>query len=189
VIATAELFNDWEKSRTPSHSDVTEQIERSELAHADIRAGKKKRIRQVLTWALENDETLGRRAVQNMLDLARGSGGFLEQSSNYVGVENVKALQAAFRVEGCVLTDDGTIMPVLLVRPTVIGDPMLRRGDILELASQRGRPDACRQSRHGVNDVLAFRLIAGKRVVCVASAPGVRSARTPGTSSRPRSAP
>lgn len=81
-----------EKSRTPSHSDVTEQIERSGLSHADLRAGKKKRIRQVLTWALESDETMGKRAVKNMLDLARGSGGFLEQSPNYVGVENVRAL-------------------------------------------------------------------------------------------------
>jgi Abortive infection C-terminus len=115
VIATAELFNDWEKSRTPSHSDVTEQIERSGLLHADIKAGKKKkRIRQVLTWALENDEMVGRRAIRNMLDLARGSGGFLANSPNYVGVENVRALQAALRVEGCILTDDGTIMPVLL---------------------------------------------------------------------------
>jgi len=43
---------------------------------------------------------------------------------------------------------------------------------------QLGRPDACGQTRHGVNDVLAFRLIAGRRVVCLASAPGVRSART-----------
>jgi hypothetical protein len=39
-----------------------------------------------------------------------------------------------------------------------------------------GRPDACRPSRRAVNDVVAFCLIAaGKRVVCVASAPGVRS--------------
>jgi hypothetical protein len=116
VIATAELFNDWEKSRTPSHSDVTEQIERSKLSHADMKekAGKKKRVRRVLTWALENDETAGRVAVRNMIDLARGSGGFLEQSSNYVGAENVKTLQAALKHLGCVLTDDGAILPELL---------------------------------------------------------------------------
>src|SRR5436190_591055 len=52
------------------------------------------------------------------------------------------------------------------------------------LVVQLGWADACRQSRHGVNDVLAIRLIAGKRVVCVASAPGVRSACT-----RPERAP
>lgn len=114
VIATAELFNDWEKSRTPSHSDVTDQLERSGLLHADIKAGKKKRVRHALSWALDNDEMGGRKAIRNMLDLARGSGGFLDQSPNYVGAENVKALQAALLAEGCVIADDGTLVLELL---------------------------------------------------------------------------
>lgn len=101
------------KPRDPSHHALTECFSRVGLEHADIKAGKEKRVRAVLAWALDNDLDAGRRLVSLLLSAAKGSGGFRPDSKNAIDGEAISNLQSALRSEAWHLASDGSLEPQL----------------------------------------------------------------------------
>jgi hypothetical protein len=121
-VAVAQLFADDPvnrrdpdaKPRDPSHHALTECFQRANLAGADIKAGKEKRVRAVLSWALDHDMDSGRRLVQILIATAKGSGGFRADSPNYVGAEAERNARTVFLSEGWLLTSDGGLEPAVV---------------------------------------------------------------------------
>jgi Abortive infection C-terminus len=121
-FAVAQLFADDPVNRRdpdahprdPSHQALNECFQRTELSQADIRAGKEKRVRAVLSWALDNDVDRGRRLVAILISTARGCGGFRPDSPNYVGDEAMRNAQSVLRSEGWVLASDGDLAPAVV---------------------------------------------------------------------------
>lgn len=121
-IAVAQLFADDPvnrrdpdaRPRDPSHQALTECIERAGLSSADIKAGKEKRVRKVLSWAIDHDVESGRRLVSTLVATAKGSGGFRPDSPNYVQDEAATNLREALRGEGWVLTTEGDLLPAMV---------------------------------------------------------------------------
>lgn len=120
VFAVARLVDDAKsETREPSHSDLDFQIARVKLQGADPKAqgqlvGKAKRVRAILSWALENNQRAGESLVESLLAFLRSCGGFRPTSPNYVGKEPITNAIAAFRAEGFTLTEDGELRPQLL---------------------------------------------------------------------------
>lgn len=120
IFAVARLVDDAQTdTREPSHSDLEFQIGRARLTAGDPKTqgqlvGKAKRIRGVLSWALENAPSNGEILVESLLSFLRASGGFRPGSSNYVGAEAITNVIEAFRSEGFTLTPDGELQPQLL---------------------------------------------------------------------------
>lgn len=120
IHAIANLVNDAQvETREPSHSEIEFEIRRVGLLEADPNkmgkpVGKAKRIRAVLSWALENDIKSGEQLVRNLLSLLRGLGGFRNTSPNYVGKEPIENLKDVFKTEGYELAENGEIRPVIL---------------------------------------------------------------------------
>jgi hypothetical protein len=114
ITAVSRLVDDRDNRRDPSHADLTSHIRRAGLAAADLTtpAGKEKRIRAILGWAIENDETAGRALVGYVIAEIRGCGGFRTGSVNYVGADAIENTRAAFRSEGFDLSIDGILLPV-----------------------------------------------------------------------------
>ena len=106
--------------REPSHSQIEEQFRRSGLMDADPHqknnkpVGKAKRVRAVLHWAIENDIGAGENLVSYLISLARGLGGFREESPNYVGKDAISNLIVAFKTEGYIFSSDGVLNKVIL---------------------------------------------------------------------------
>lgn len=117
LTALAQLVDDAQTGRRdPSHDQIAFCIEKAGLKSCDPAAqgqtlGKAKRVRAVLSHAL-NDNF---KAAQNLTDILisqiRGLGGFRSPSPNYVGEHAVQNLQAAFDAEGFVLSADGELTP------------------------------------------------------------------------------
>lgn len=127
LIAVARLIDDSmaDVKREPTHSDLDFQMGRAGLKAADPKAqgqtvGKAKRVRAVLSWALDNDVTAGERFVANLIAHIQGCGGFRSSSQNYVGAEAIEDAVHAFRSEGFELTADGELRPLLLTGLTGI---------------------------------------------------------------------
>lgn len=120
LIAVAQLVDDAQTGRRdPSHYDIGVVLERSGLKHADpisqgVQAGKAKRIRAALNWAIEGDPDAGGRFVYSFISAIRGYGGFRVGSQNYVGQDAIETAIAAFSSEGYVLTLDGELRPAVL---------------------------------------------------------------------------
>lgn len=114
ITAVGRLVDDREVSREPSHYTLTSQFERVGLISADPpeRAGKRKRVRAVLGWAIENDENAGRKLLGLIISEIRGCGGFRSNSPNYVGNDRIEDARAAFRAEGFHLSSDGLLAPL-----------------------------------------------------------------------------
>src|SRR5881394_1398212 len=116
----ARLVDDAQSdTREPSHSDLDFQIARVKLQVADPKAqgqlvGKAKRVRAILSWALENNQRAGEALVESLLSFLRSCGGFRPTSPNYIGPDPIANAIAAFRVEGFALTEDGELRPQLL---------------------------------------------------------------------------
>ena len=125
-IAVAQLFADDPvnrrdpdaKPRDPSHQTLTECLQRAGLVQADVKGGKEKRVRAVLSWALDNDLASGRRLVAILVATVKGSGGFRDGSPNFVQTETVVNLREAFASEGWLLTSEGDL------EPTLVGDDL-----------------------------------------------------------------
>jgi hypothetical protein len=116
IYAVSRLVDDWQNPREPSHGDLTFVFEKAGLARADRenRMGKEKRVRHVLSWALEHDEEAGERLVGSLIEQIRASGGFRPQSPNYVGEDAVANAREAFASEGLELTVSGELRRKLL---------------------------------------------------------------------------
>lgn len=120
LFAVSQLVDDAQTDRRePSHSDLKFAIERHGLSAGDPAAhgqsvGKAKRVRSVLSWALEHAPEDGGRFVSALIASIRGMGGFRESSPNFVGSESHKNAAAAFAGEGYELSSDGDLRPLLL---------------------------------------------------------------------------
>jgi Abortive infection C-terminus len=100
--------------REPSHSDLEFYIARAGLSSADPKTqgqtvGKAKRVRAVLSWALENDPDAGASLIEAFISKIRASGGFRETSDNYIGQEVIVSAIDAFDSEGFTLSKDGDL--------------------------------------------------------------------------------
>jgi hypothetical protein len=122
ATALASLVGDAQsdRPREPSHSDLTFLFRNHGLDSADPvqqgqgTVGKTKRVRAVLYWALEHNLEAGERLVAAMVAQVRGKGGFRGESQNFVGVEAIRNLATAFKLEGHELTADGVLRATLL---------------------------------------------------------------------------
>jgi hypothetical protein len=116
TYAVSRLVDDWKDSREPSHGDLKFVFEMAGLAPADPenRMGKERRVRHVLSWALEHDEEAGERLVASLIEQIRACGGFRAESPNYVGEDAIANAQDAFALEGLELTTSGELRQRLL---------------------------------------------------------------------------
>jgi len=120
IFAIARLVDDAQKeTREPSHSDLDFQISKVGLLVADPKAqgqlvGKAKRVRAVLSWALENNVPAGKKLVAILLAFLQSHGGFRQESPNYCGAEAIANAISTLRAEGFTLTPDGRLLPQLL---------------------------------------------------------------------------
>lgn len=120
IFAVARLIDDAQsETREPSHSDIDFQVARTGLTAGDPKAhgqlvGKAKRIRGILSWALENDAQNGQKFVASLLSFIRSHGGFREGSPNYCGREPISDAISVFQTEGFTLTQEGNLIPQLL---------------------------------------------------------------------------
>ena len=147
VIAVARLVDDAqaEKSREPTHSDLEFQFSRAQLTQADPKSqgqavGKAKRVRAVLSWALENAQDEGEVVAAAVISLIRAKGGFRESSPNYVGKDAVRDAIDAFRMEGCSLAEDGELQSTAL--DTLSGEDMTVALEAYVRRARRGSQDA-----------------------------------------------
>lgn len=116
VAAVSKMVDDSQAEgyREPSHSDLEFYIERAGLIHADPKAqgqvvGKAKRVRAILSWAVDNDQAAGGKLVEALVSKIRASGGFRESSNNFIGQEVILQAIDAFSTEGFALSADGTL--------------------------------------------------------------------------------
>lgn len=143
ITAVARMVDDaQQEKRAPSHSDLTFLLEQTGLKQADLStpAGKEKRIRFVLTWAIEHDRDRGERLVARLIAMIRGFGGFRSESPNYVGLDAIENARQAFASEGLVLTEDGELHRRLLESLDDPETPQVLRSYIRR--ANRGADDA-----------------------------------------------
>jgi hypothetical protein len=143
VAAVGRLVDDAKADRRdPSQADLTFLFQEAGLAEADLTtpAGKKRRVRQVLSWALEHDEERGAELVARLIATVRACGGFRPASPNFVGEDPIKNAQAAFAAEGFQLADDGELRPTLLQGVEDPATPAVLRSYVRR--AQRGSADA-----------------------------------------------
>jgi hypothetical protein len=146
VFAIANLIDDAGATREPSHSELGYQIERAGLAHLDPAkgsgppVGKAKRVRAVLTEALERAPNKGEMLCAALIALVKSKGGFRETSPNFVGREAITNAIDAFRGEGYVLGADGNLQPVIL--DTLRGAEMTAALASYVQRARRGSTDA-----------------------------------------------
>ncbi len=120
IVALAQLVDDSQSGRRePSHDDLNFLVQRSGVTDGDPKSagqtvGKTKRVRAVLSWALEYNIEGGKNFAASLLGFIRGHGGFRPESPNYVGGDAIKNISSAFNSEGYELTLDGELRPVLL---------------------------------------------------------------------------
>ena len=148
VIALASLVNDAqaEKPREPTHSDLEFQFKRAGLSAADPKAqgqtvGKAKRVRAVLSHAIEAAPDRGEVLTASLIALMRAKGGFRPDSPNYCGDEAIADLIQAFKNEGgYALTPEGVIQPTSL--DTLSGSQLTAALESYVRRARRGSEDA-----------------------------------------------
>lgn len=121
IMAVSKLVNDSQAEtwREPSHSDIAFQIQQAGLAAVDPKfkgqvVGKTKRIREILNWAMLNDEMKGGQLIAGLIFCIRGCGGFRVDSPNYVGEDAIRTAMDSFAAEGFDLLIDGEFRPKML---------------------------------------------------------------------------
>ncbi len=120
AFALARLVDDAQKDRRdPSHSDIEFCISQWKLIQGDPNSqgqtmGKAKRVRAVLSWAIEHSFEEGRGFVGQLIAMVQSYGGFRAGSPNHVGDEAIISLREAMASEGFVLTSDGELQPAAL---------------------------------------------------------------------------
>lgn len=120
IYSLARLVDDAQKERRdPSHSDIEFQIKRAGLISVDpnkdgIPVGKAKRLRIVLTWAIENDAQKAEKLAMGIISTVKSCGGFRESSPHFVGIQAISDLASALKPEGVSLAEDGSISLIAL---------------------------------------------------------------------------
>lgn len=155
IAAIAKLVDDSKTGgeyREPTHSDIEFYVNRCGLTSADPKAqgqtvGKAKRVRAVLSWALDNNADAGSKLIEQLLAKVRASGGFREQSPNFVGSEAIQNAITAFDVEGYDLSEDGDIRPKIL--ENLKGRDLTKALEAYARRAQKGVEDAALLSGTG----------------------------------------
>jgi hypothetical protein len=118
IAAVSKLVDDSqaERYREPSHSDIDFYVGRVGLSSADPKAqgqtvGKAKRVRAILSWAVDNDPDAAGNLIESLISKIRGSGGFRPGSPNFVGQAAITNAIEAFGSEGYALASDGDLRP------------------------------------------------------------------------------
>ena len=116
VISALEPFFDWVG---PTHDELTRVFERARVSRFDPAqyedtVGKRRRVRTVLSRAVEADPEAGGDLVKQVVVLIRSKDGFVTGSQHYPGSRAVDRLRAALARSGYELTDDGDIRPSTL---------------------------------------------------------------------------
>lgn len=121
VTALSRLVDDGqtETKREPTHSTLTFHINQAKLTDGDPGqtgkpVGKAKRVRGVLSWAMETAPASGARFAATLIGVVKGCGGFRSSSPNFVGEEVLSDAIEALSAEGYVLERDGSLRPLLL---------------------------------------------------------------------------
>lgn len=102
--------------------------------------GKAKRLRAVLNWAVENDPGKGGKFAITLLGVVKGSGGFREDSPNYVGDASIIDARDALASDGYVLEMDGSLRPLLL--DALSGAQLSKALEVYVRRAKRGATDA-----------------------------------------------
>jgi hypothetical protein len=105
--------------RDPTHSDLDFLVGKLGLSHSDPKAsgssvGKAKRVRAILSSAVENYPEQGARFVEQLVIVIRTAGGFRPDSPNYISGGSISNLRDAFKAEGFDLASDGDLRPAVL---------------------------------------------------------------------------
>jgi hypothetical protein len=146
IAAISRLVDDAQaETREPSHSDIEFQITRAGLTGGDPKAqgrvvGKAKRVRAVLTWALEAAPDSAEIFVASFVAMLRGKGAFRSDSRNFVGQEVLTDAIEAFSSEGFVLSLDGDLRPATL--ETLDGPTLTDALERYVRRARRGSEDA-----------------------------------------------
>lgn len=146
AFALASVVDDAKKNRrAPSHSDIEFCITNWNLTQGDPNTqgqtvGKLKRVRAVLSWAIEHDFAGGQGFVGQLISMVRTHGGFRVESPNFVGEESITNLRGAMSAEGFVLTSDGTLQPAAL--DALSGTELTEALAAYVRRAQRGAEDA-----------------------------------------------
>jgi len=105
----------------PSHEELTRLIGRVGLSHVDPRTthpgeqvGKMRRVREVLSHAIDNDARAGDRLIKSIVGAVRSYGAFRAESPGYAGPDQIDATRAAFRSQGYELDPAGELHPTVL---------------------------------------------------------------------------
>lgn len=190
-IAVAQLFADDPvnrrdpdaRPRDPSHQTLTECFQRAGVQDGDVKGGKEKRVRAVLSWAIDHNIDAGRILVRILVATAKGSGGFRRESPNFVGIETESNLREVFASDGWLLTSDGDLEPVHLSDDlagpdvTAVLASYVRRAmhgrddDALVIGTSKDLVEATAAhvlvERYGSYDASNFELLLGRAYVAV----------------------
>lgn len=147
AFAVAKLVDDAkaERSREPTHADLDFLIGRAKLAASDPKThgqqvGKAKRLRAVLTSALESAPENGEALVAAVISMLRAKGGFRVDSPNYCGDEPITDAIECFKAEGFTLATDGSLLPSAI--DTLSGTELTNALEAYVRRARRGSEDA-----------------------------------------------
>lgn len=105
----------------PSHDELDRMIRRAGLEAADPRrgpdgatVGKTKRVREVLSYALDTDRGAGDKLVQSLVGAIKAAGSFRPGSPSYAGEQVIRAAREAFHAAGYELDPEGNLRPSTL---------------------------------------------------------------------------
>lgn len=155
IAALAQIVDDskpGDERRVPSHSDIDFYVQRNSLSAGDPKAqgqtvGKAKRVRAILYWAIDNNVNAGAKFVSELMAKVKASGGFREQSPNYVGKEAIYNAIAAFDAEGFTLSSDGDLRAKVL--ESLSGKELTKALTAYARRAQKGVEDAALLSGTG----------------------------------------
>lgn len=155
IAAVAQLVDDSKSGgeyRESTHSDIEFYVGRTGLTSADPKSqgqivGKAKRVRAVLSWAIDNNPEAGSKLIEQLLSKVRAAGGFRSESQNFVGSEAIQNAIVAFNTEGYDLSKDGDIRPKVL--ESLRGRELTQALEAYARRAQKGVQDAALLSGTG----------------------------------------
>lgn len=122
IHALSQIVNDGteEIKRKPTHSQLEDIVNRAGLSKGYVKSingnsiGKAKRMLHVLNYAFEFDPLNGEKFAVSLIACVKSSGGFRQDSENYMGKEAVINLQNSLTEVGISLSSDGLLQPLSL---------------------------------------------------------------------------